>query len=70
MYLAGPDVFLADSAEVGRRKQAICRAHGLVAHYPGEEGYTAHADDYATRITADVAATVISSSRPSGWPTT
>ena len=37
VYLAGPDVFLPDSAEVGRRKQAICRAHGLEGHYPGEE---------------------------------
>ena len=37
MYLAGPDVFLPDAADVGRRKQAICRAHGLEGHYPGEE---------------------------------
>jgi nucleoside 2-deoxyribosyltransferase len=37
VYLAGPDVFLPDSAEVGWRKQAICRAHGLEGHYPGEE---------------------------------
>ena len=37
MYLAGPDVFLPDSTEVGRRKQSICRAHGLEGHYPGEE---------------------------------
>ena len=37
VYLAGPDVFLPDSVEVGRRKQAICRAHGLEGHYPGEE---------------------------------
>jgi nucleoside 2-deoxyribosyltransferase len=29
VYLAGPDVFLPDSAEIGRRKQAICAAHGL-----------------------------------------
>jgi nucleoside 2-deoxyribosyltransferase len=37
VYLAGPDVFLPDSAEGGRRKQALCRDHGLEAHYPGEE---------------------------------
>jgi nucleoside 2-deoxyribosyltransferase len=37
VYLAGPDVFLPDSAAVGRRKQAICREHGLEGHYPGEE---------------------------------
>lgn len=37
VYLAGPDVFLPDAAAVGRRKQEICRAHGLEGHYPGEE---------------------------------
>jgi nucleoside 2-deoxyribosyltransferase len=37
VYLAGPDVFLPDSVDVGRRKQVICRAHGLEGHYPGEE---------------------------------
>jgi nucleoside 2-deoxyribosyltransferase len=36
VYLAGPDLFLANSAEIGRRKQAICAAHGLEGHYPGE----------------------------------
>jgi nucleoside 2-deoxyribosyltransferase len=36
VYLAGPDVFLADSAEIVRRKQAICAAHGLDGLYPGE----------------------------------
>ena len=36
VYLAGPDVFLPDSVAIGRRKQAICRAHGLEGHYPGE----------------------------------
>jgi nucleoside 2-deoxyribosyltransferase len=36
VYLAGPDVFLPNSAEIGQRKQAICAAHGLEGHYPGE----------------------------------
>ncbi|MDQ1432008.1 MAG: hypothetical protein QOF40_2610 [Actinomycetota bacterium] len=36
VYLAGPDVFLPESAEIGRRKQAICAAHGLLGLYPGE----------------------------------
>jgi nucleoside 2-deoxyribosyltransferase len=36
VYLAGPDVFLPESAEIGRRKQAICAAHGLEGVYPGE----------------------------------
>ncbi len=37
VYLAGPDVFLPDSAAIGRRKQEICRVHGLTGHYPGED---------------------------------
>jgi nucleoside 2-deoxyribosyltransferase len=36
VYLAGPDVFLPDSAEIGRRKRAICAEHGLLGLYPGE----------------------------------
>jgi nucleoside 2-deoxyribosyltransferase len=36
VYLAGPDVFLPNSARIGRRKQAICAAHGLDGHYPGD----------------------------------
>jgi len=36
VYLAGPDVFLPESAEVGRAKQAICARHGLDGRYPGD----------------------------------
>jgi nucleoside 2-deoxyribosyltransferase len=36
VYLAGPDVFLPDSAEIGRRKQALCASHGLDGLYPGD----------------------------------
>lgn len=36
VYLAGPDVFLPEAAEIGRRKQEICAQHGLVGVYPGE----------------------------------
>lgn len=36
VYLAGPDVFLPEAAEVGRRKQEICARHGLEGVYPGE----------------------------------
>ena len=28
IYLAGPDVFLPDAVEIGRRKVDICAAHG------------------------------------------
>jgi nucleoside 2-deoxyribosyltransferase len=34
IYLAGPDVFLPDAVEIGRRKAAICERHGLIGLYP------------------------------------
>lgn len=34
IYLAGPDVFLPDAMEIGRRKAAICARHGLTGLYP------------------------------------
>lgn len=38
IYLAGPEVFLPDSQEIGRRKQALCRAYDLLGLYPGDNG--------------------------------
>jgi nucleoside 2-deoxyribosyltransferase len=37
IYLAGPEVFLANADEVGARKQAICARHGLVGVFPADE---------------------------------
>src|SRR5258707_10783162 len=34
IYLAGPDVFLPDAVEIGRRKVEICAQHGLTGLYP------------------------------------
>ena len=34
IYLAGPDVFLPDSVDIGRRKVELCARHGLVGLYP------------------------------------
>ena len=34
IYLAGPDVFLPDALDVGRRKAEICAHHGLTGLYP------------------------------------
>ncbi len=34
VYLAGPEVFLPDAVEVGRRKVAICEKHGLTGLFP------------------------------------
>jgi nucleoside 2-deoxyribosyltransferase len=37
IYLAGPEVFLADAAGVGARKRAICAKFGLVGVFPGDQ---------------------------------
>jgi nucleoside 2-deoxyribosyltransferase len=34
IYLAGPDVFLPDAVEMGRRKVEICHRHGVTGLYP------------------------------------
>lgn len=34
VYLAGPEVFLPDAAEIGRRKKAICARYGLEGLFP------------------------------------
>src|SRR5947209_5966398 len=34
IYLAGPDVFLPDAIDIGRRKVEICARHGLIGLYP------------------------------------
>ena len=34
IYLAGPDVFLPDAVDIGRRKKEICAKYGLTGLYP------------------------------------
>ncbi len=34
IYLAGPEVFLPDAPEMGRRKKKLCEAHGLRGLFP------------------------------------
>lgn len=34
IYLAGPDVFLPDALDIGRRKSKICASHGVSGLYP------------------------------------
>ena len=36
VYLAGPEVFLADPSAIGERKRAICARHGLLGIFPGD----------------------------------
>jgi nucleoside 2-deoxyribosyltransferase len=50
IYLAGPDVFLPDAIEIGRRKVAICAAHGLTGRYPLDNAIDISAADAARKI--------------------
>lgn len=34
LYLAGPEVFLDDAREIGRRKRALCAGYGFTGLYP------------------------------------
>ena len=37
IYLAGPEVFLANARDIGARKRAICAQHGLIGVFPVDE---------------------------------
>jgi nucleoside 2-deoxyribosyltransferase len=37
VYLAGPEVFLANAREIGARKRAICARYGFVGVFPADE---------------------------------
>ena len=37
IYLAGPEVFLANARDIGVRKRAICAQHGLIGVFPVDE---------------------------------
>ena len=50
VYLAGPDVFLPDAFEIGRRKIALCRRHGLIGLYPLDNAIDPAAEDASLRI--------------------
>ena len=50
IYLAGPDVFLPDAIEIGRRKAAICAAHGLSGLYPLDNAVDLAASDASLTI--------------------
>src|SRR5213593_336982 len=50
IYLAGPDVFLPDALEIGRRKVALCAQHGLVGLYPLENAVDRAANDASLQI--------------------
>lgn len=50
IYLAGPDVFLPDAVEIGRRKAAICARHGLTGLYPFDNAIDLSAADASLQI--------------------
>jgi len=50
IYLAGPDVFLPDAVEIGRRKAEICARHGLIGLYPLDNAI----DSSAGRASLDI----------------
>ena len=50
VYLAGPDVFLPDAADIGRRKVALCAQHGLIGLYPLENAIDRAASDASLQI--------------------
>src|ERR1700728_4816120 len=50
VYLAGPDVFLPDAVEIGRRKVELCRRHGLTGLYPLDNDIDLAAQDASLRI--------------------
>jgi nucleoside 2-deoxyribosyltransferase len=50
VYLAGPDVFLPDAVEVGRRKVDLCARHGLTGLYPLDKAIDLAAKDASLRI--------------------
>jgi nucleoside 2-deoxyribosyltransferase len=50
IYLAGPEVFLHDAIEIGRRKVELCRRHGVTGLYPLDNEIDLSAKDASRQI--------------------
>jgi nucleoside 2-deoxyribosyltransferase len=50
IYLAGPDVFLPDAIDIGRRKVELCTRHGLTGLYPLDNAIHLEATDASLQI--------------------
>jgi nucleoside 2-deoxyribosyltransferase len=50
IYLAGPDVFLPNAVEFGRRKVELCDRYGFVGLYPLDNGLDLFAPDASLAI--------------------
>ena len=50
VYLAGPDLFVHDAVNIGRRKVELCARHGLIGLYPLDNAIDPAAKDASLRI--------------------
>jgi nucleoside 2-deoxyribosyltransferase len=50
IYLAGPDVFLPDALQIGRRKAELCARHGLSGLFPLDNAVALAAHDASLQI--------------------
>ena len=50
IYLAGPDVFLPDAVDIGRRKAGLCTLHGVRGLYPLDNAVDLSAKDASLKI--------------------
>jgi nucleoside 2-deoxyribosyltransferase len=50
IYLAGPDVFLPDAIDIGRRKAELCARHGVRGLYPLDNAVDLKAEDASLKI--------------------
>jgi nucleoside 2-deoxyribosyltransferase len=50
IYLAGPDVFLPDAVDLGKRKVEICARHGVSGLYPLDNAVDLSARDASVQI--------------------
>jgi nucleoside 2-deoxyribosyltransferase len=50
IYLAGPDVFLPDAIEMGRRKRELCERHGFNGLFPLDNAVDLTAPDVSMQI--------------------
>jgi nucleoside 2-deoxyribosyltransferase len=50
VYLAGPEVFLPDAVDIGRRKVELCTRHGLIGLYPLDNAIDPTANDASLLI--------------------
>ena len=53
VYLAGPEVFLPDAVEIGRRKQQLCAAYGFEGLYPLDNEISAAAGERVDKLIYD-----------------